>query len=59
MDYATRVINTGRIVKTNDRGWFIFEPSNHMNDTGLILYPGARVKAEAYAPLAYDIAKSG
>lgn len=37
----------------------IFTPQNTTPSTGLIIYPGAKVEPEAYAPLANKIAESG
>ncbi len=61
MNYAMEVMNTSNTVKVTDtdEGWYVFEPFDHKVKTGLIFYPGGRVKAEAYIPLAYNIAKSG
>ena len=36
-----------------------FIPENGQSSTGLIIYPGAKVQAESYAPLAYKIAEAG
>lgn len=40
-------------------GWLSFTPVQTDYDTGLVLYPGGRVAAEAYAPLARAIAEEG
>ena len=39
--------------------WLTFRPSGEETASGFIFYPGARVQPEAYAPLAYEIAKLG
>lgn len=39
--------------------WFVYTPAEANPTTGLILYPGGRVDARAYAPLAQSIAGSG
>ena len=36
-----------------------FTPKNGQSSTGLIIYPGAKVQAESYAPLAHKIAEAG
>ena len=36
-----------------------FTPKNITATTGLIIYPGAKVEPEAYAPLANKIAQAG
>ena len=40
-------------------GWFTFWPSKSLPTTGLILYPGGRVDARAYAPTARQVAAQG
>ena len=42
-----------------DGGWLEFAPNDDDPHVGLVLYPGARVSPEAYAPLAADIAERG
>lgn len=44
-------------VQTDD--WLAFVPNEAKPTTGLIFYQGGRVLAEAYAPLARDIAEEG
>lgn len=44
-------------VTTND--WLAFIPNDAPPTAGLILYPGARIQPEAYAPLARQIAEAG
>lgn len=39
--------------------WLVFSPNGSEPQTGLILYPGARVDPEAYAPHARAIAEAG
>lgn len=39
--------------------WIVFRPTDRTPDTGLILYPGARVDPRAYAPLARAVAAEG
>ena len=46
-------------VRVDDQTWFVFKPANSDPLSGLIFYPGGRVDARAYAPLARSIAESG
>jgi pimeloyl-ACP methyl ester carboxylesterase len=39
--------------------WFVFHPGGRTPTTGLILYPGGRVDARAYAPTARALAAEG
>jgi predicted alpha/beta-hydrolase family hydrolase len=47
-----------RVVVDRDR-WLAFAPTGAQPTAGLILYPGGRVDARAYAPLAREIASAG
>ena len=40
-------------------GWLVFRPRGGTPRSGLVVYPGARVDARAYAPLARDVAAGG
>lgn len=40
-------------------GWLAFEPTSGDATVGIVLYPGAKVTAEAYAPTAQAIAAQG
>ncbi len=62
MPEATAALETpaqtdGVVVTTRD--WLVFRPMAKEPTSGLILYPGGRVEAKAYAPLARDIAAEG
>jgi hypothetical protein len=46
-------------VSVDDQTWWVFKPANSDPRSGLIFYPGGRVDARAYAPLARSIAESG
>src|SRR5688572_24673985 len=46
-------------VVVTQRGWIAFVPHDAPPTAGIILYPGGRVQAEAYAPLAHQIAEAG
>lgn len=46
-------------IKVTEEDWLLFKTEKDNPEKGLIFYPGARVQAEAYAPLAAQIADSG
>jgi hypothetical protein len=46
-------------VSVDDQTWWVFKAANSDPRSGLIFYPGGRVDARAYAPLARSIAESG
>lgn len=46
-------------IKVTEENWLLFKTEKDNPEKGLIFYPGARVQAEAYAPLAAQIADSG
>lgn len=46
-------------VDVTDDDLIVFTPQNIEANTGLIIYPGAKVEPEAYAPLAKEIAEAG
>lgn len=46
-------------VRVTREGWIGFTPRELVGDTGFIFYPGGRVQAEAYAPLARELARAG
>lgn len=54
----TALIPGGGISVENNDSWIAFQPVQ-TRGAGVILYPGARVKAEAYSPLAKRIAAAG
>ena len=58
----TSAVMGEEIVEVTDEDWLVFKRDTLITNTnsnkGLIIYPGARVKAEAYAPLAAQIAKA-
>jgi hypothetical protein len=39
--------------------WLVFQPTDQIPTTGLIIYPGGRVDPRSYAPIAYSIAAQG
>lgn len=55
---ADNAMKTGNEVKVQvEKDWIAFVPEKY--DTGIILYPGAKVESEAYAPLCREFAKDG
>lgn len=47
-------------VTTPQTGWLVFTPLQRRTvNTGLVIYPGGRVDARAYAPLARELARTG
>lgn len=56
---AQEALKGGHSTVVKDSGIVAFEPQNQTSDTGVILYPGAFVAPEAYAPLALEIAEKG
>jgi len=58
MKEAKEVLGSNENIDIDSKNYFVFKPTDEEVNTGLIFYPGARVKPEAYSPLAYDIAKS-
>ena len=60
MERAKRVFNkTTQSIFVIEKNWLVFKPIDKDINTGLIIYPGAKVEPKAYSPLAYDIAQSG
>lgn len=59
MPEALLALESDDRVTVSTRAWIAFVPNDAPPSTGLILYPGARVPAEAYAPLARMIATKG
>jgi hypothetical protein len=58
MPEAYTALESSDSVTVNTESWISFMPHNPPT-TGLILYPGGKVLAEAYAPLARSIAEQG
>ncbi len=60
MPQAEAALQSSTTVTVNRTGGYIsFVPTSSMPEVGIILYPGGRVLAEAYAPLARAIAEQG
>ena len=58
-EVATNALVSNNLVDVNVDKDITFTPKNQKVNKGLILYPGAKVEPEAYAPLAMEIAMSG
>jgi dienelactone hydrolase len=56
---ARAALESDEHVTVTQQGWIAFLPNDTPPTAGLILYPGGRVQAEAYAPLARHIADEG
>lgn len=59
MPEALAALETDDSVTVESRGWLEFKPAQAAPDTGLIFYPGGRVDARSYAPLARALAAEG
>jgi Alpha/beta hydrolase family len=59
MPEALAALESNDEVVVTQRGWLAFVPHDAPPTAGIILYPGGRVQAEAYAPLAHQIAEAG
>ena len=59
MPEAEAALLSDERVTVTGRGWLAFIPHDAPPTAGIILYPGGRVQAEAYAPLARRIAEEG
>ncbi|MCM3616763.1 alpha/beta hydrolase [Sutcliffiella horikoshii] len=51
--------STESVIVKEDRGWISFFPTEESEETGVIFYPGGRVEAAAYAPIAKMVAEEG
>ncbi|HEX2619490.1 MAG TPA: alpha/beta hydrolase [Phototrophicaceae bacterium] len=59
MPEALAALNSDNQVTVTQDRWLVFTPSTTIPDTGFIIYPGGRVLANAYAPLAHSLAAKG
>ena len=57
-EIALNALESSENITVTDRAWLAFLP-HEPPATGFIFYPGARVPAEAYAPIARQIAEQG
>jgi predicted alpha/beta-hydrolase family hydrolase len=59
MPEALAAFQTDSQVTVTTEPWLVFQPSDQIPSTGLIIYPGARVDPRAYAPIARSVAAQG
>lgn len=59
MPMAIRAMKSDDAVEVATQNWLVFSPIDEETTTGFIFYPGGRVQAEAYAPLAHALADEG
>jgi pimeloyl-ACP methyl ester carboxylesterase len=59
MPEALFALKTDSTVHVSDNRWIVFEPTEDLVDTGIIIYPGGRVDPRSYAPIAKDISAEG
>lgn len=52
-------LKSDSLVKIKENEDILFEPVSNAKNIGLIFYPGAKVEASAYAPIAKEIASNG
>lgn len=57
--YAKESMQSDADVTVKNDKEIVFEPTSNPKNIGVLLYQGAKVEAEAYAPLAKDIATQG
>ncbi len=57
--FALDSLKSDSLVKVEENGDILFEPVLNAKNIGFIFYPGAKVEASAYAPLANEIAANG
>jgi hypothetical protein len=59
MPQAVAAMQSNGQVTVESGRWLVFRPAGKPVDTGLVIYPGARVDPRAYAPAAQAIAAQG
>ena len=59
MPEALAALQSDAAVKVESGDWLVFTPQTAPPQTGLIFYPGGRVDARAYAPMARAAAEQG
>lgn len=52
-------LKSDSFVKVEENGDILFEPVSNAKNIGFILYPGGKVEASAYAPIAKEVAANG
>jgi dienelactone hydrolase len=59
MAEAQAALLSDSLVIVEDGAWLVFRPATSTPTTGLVYYPGGRVDARAYAPMARALAQEG
>jgi len=59
MPEAISALESDSSTTVSSEPWYVFSPVDVVPETGLILYPGAKVDPRAYAPAARSIAEQG
>jgi dienelactone hydrolase len=59
MPEALAALQSDQQTLVEDSRWLVFRPQMSIPTTGLILYPGARVSPQSYAPIARSVAAQG
>lgn len=59
MPDAQSALLSDEAVRVEQDEWIVFTPAELAPTAGLVIYPGARVAPEAYAPLARAVAEAG
>ncbi|MCU0482166.1 MAG: alpha/beta hydrolase [Anaerolineae bacterium] len=59
MPQAVDAMQSNRLVTVTQDTYLVFSPADEMPTVGFIVYPGAKVPPEAYAPIASAIADEG
>lgn len=58
-EHALAALKPDRVATVTLGSDIVFAPGSHQPDTGIILYPGGRCDARAYAPVARPLANAG
>jgi hypothetical protein len=59
MPQAIAALQSDAQVTVTTTRWLVFIPADKQPTTGLVFYPGGKVDARAYAPLAHNLAAAG
>lgn len=59
MKEAQNILKTEQNIYLEENDWYLAEPDKNKTNTGIIIYPGARVEPESYLLLAKKISELG
>lgn len=59
MPEARAALRSDATVRVETGRWLVFRPTDREPEAGFVFYPGARVPAKAYAPMAREVARAG